>query len=66
MGKRDEQAKSKKNLKQQIRHTKDRIKDAEFALEHEQMSLGRRKELEEKNKHRRQDIHGKSKELREE
>lgn len=66
MTKLDEKGKSKKNLRQQIRHTKDRITDAEFALEHEQMSLGRRKELEEKNKNRRQDLHGKAKELREE
>ncbi len=62
----DEKGKSKKSLKQQIRHTKDRLQDAEFALEHEPMSKGRRKELEVKNEHRRKDIHAKSKELREE
>lgn len=62
----DEQGKSAKNLKQQIRHTKDRLQDAEFALEHEPMSDGRRKELEVKNEHRRKDIHAKTKELREE
>jgi len=61
----DEQEKSKKNLQQQIRHTKDRLRDAEFALEHEPMSPGRRKELEEKNENRRKDIWGKTKELRE-
>lgn len=60
----DEQDKSKENLKQQIRHTKDRLRDAEYALEHEEMSPGRRKELEEKNRHRRKDIWGKTKELR--
>ena len=62
----DEQETSKENLKQQIRHTKDRLRDAEYALEHEEMSPGRRKELEEKNRHRRKDIWGKTKELREE
>ena len=62
----DEQEKSKKNLQQQIRHTKDRLRDAEFALEHEEMSPQRRRELEEKNRHRREDIWGETKELREE
>ncbi|NLM41951.1 MAG: hypothetical protein GX199_06530 [Firmicutes bacterium] len=61
----DEKEKSKKNLQQQIRHTKDRLRDAEYALEHEDLSPGRRKELEEKNRHRREDIWGKTKELRE-
>ena len=62
----DEKGKSKKNLKQQIRHTKDRMQDAEFALEHEQMPEERRKELEVKNEHRRKDMHAKTKELKEE
>lgn len=62
----DEKGKSKKNLKQQIRHTKDRVQDTEFALEHEQMSQERRKELEVKNEHRRQDMHAKKKEFNEE
>jgi hypothetical protein len=62
----DEKGKSKKNLQQQIRHTKDRLQDAEFALEHEQMSSGRRKELEVKNEHRRKDIYAKTKELHDE
>jgi muramoyltetrapeptide carboxypeptidase LdcA involved in peptidoglycan recycling len=62
----DEQGKSKKNLQQQIRHTKDRLQDAEFAVEHEQMSEERRKELETKNEHRRKDMHAKTKELGEE
>lgn len=66
MTKLDEKGKSKKNLRQQIRHTKDRIQDTEFALEHEQMSLEGHKELAEKNKHRRQDLRGKAKELKEE
>lgn len=61
----DEKEKSKKNLQQQIRHTKERLRDAEYALEHEDLSPGRRKELEEKNRHRREDIWGKTKELRE-
>lgn len=62
----DEKDKSKKNLQQQIRHTKDRMQDAEFALEHEHMSQERRKELEVKNEHRRKDMHAKTKELKEE
>ena len=62
----DEKGKSKKNLKQQIRHTKDRMQDAEFALEHEQMPEERRQELEVKNEHRRKDMHAKTKELKEE
>ncbi len=61
----DEKGKSKKNLEQQIRHTKDRMQDTEFALEHEQMSQERRKELDEKNKHRAQDVRSKTKELQE-
>ena len=61
----DEKGKSKKNLEQQIRHTKDRMQDTEFALEHEQMSHERRKELDEKNKHRAQDVRSKTKELQE-
>lgn len=66
MPKLDNQGKSEKNLKQQIRHTKDRIQDTEFALEHEEMSPGRRRELIEKNKNRKKDVWGKTKELREE
>lgn len=66
MEKLDNKPKSKKNLQQQIRHTKDRIRDTEFALEHEDMSPGRRRELEEKNKNRKADVWGKTKELREE
>lgn len=62
----DEKGKSKKNLKQQIRHTQDRMQDTEFALGHEQMSEGRREELEVKNEHRRKDAHAKTKELKEE
>ncbi len=61
--KHDEKEKSAKNLKQQIQHTKERIGDAEFALEHGDLSVGRRKELEVKNKHRRDDIRGKKDEL---
>lgn len=44
----DEQEKSRKNLLQQIRHTEDRIRDAEIAMENEPMSPERRRELEEK------------------
>ncbi|HHY08599.1 MAG TPA: hypothetical protein GX530_08815 [Corynebacteriales bacterium] len=61
----DEKEKSSKNLKQQIQHTKERIGDAEFALDHGDLSEGRRKELEAKNKHRRDDIRGKKDELEE-
>ncbi|HHT89355.1 MAG: hypothetical protein QM451_01950 [Bacillota bacterium] len=61
----DEKGKSKKNLQQQIRHTKDRMQDTEFALENESMSQGRRKELEIKNEQRRKDVRGKTKELKE-
>lgn len=64
MPKLDEKGKSKKNLEQQIRHTKDRVQDTEFALEHGPMSEERRKELEVKNEHRRKDIRGKTKELK--
>ena len=49
----DEQEKSKKNLQQQIRHTKDRLRDAEFALEHEEMSPQRRRELEDQELQRK-------------
>ena len=61
----DEKGKSSNNLRQQIRHAKDRLQDAEFALEHEPMSGERRKELEEKNEQRRKDMRGKTKELKE-
>ena len=62
-----EQEKSKKEIcSSRLANTKGSPQDAEFALEHEDLSPGRRKELEEKNRHRRQDIWGKTKELREE
>lgn len=63
MHKWDEKEKSRKNLKQQIRHTKDRIQDTEFALEQGDMSEGRRKELEIKNIHRKKDLQDKKGEL---
>lgn len=44
----DEQEKSRKNLLQQIRHTEDRIRDAEIAMENEPMSPERMQELKEK------------------
>ena len=46
----DEQEKSKKNLQQQIRHTKDRLRDAVFAVEHEELSPQRRRDLEESSR----------------
>ena len=63
--KKQDKPKSKKNLKQQIRHTKDRMQDAEFTMLDETMSNERRRELQEKNRHRRQDIKAKTKELKE-
>lgn len=60
----DEQEKSTKNLKQQIRHTKDRIQDAEYAMEHGDMSPERRKELKIKNEHRKEDMETKMDELK--
>lgn len=59
----DEMEKSEKNLKQQIRHTKDRIQDTEYALEHGDISEGRREELEVKNVHRKKDLKDKTREL---
>ena len=52
------------NLKQRFASSGS-AEDAEFALEHEPMSEGRRKS-QVKNEHRRKDIHAKTKELREE
>lgn len=60
-GKLDE--KESKNLKQQIKHTKERIGDAEFAMEHGDLSEGRMQELEIKNEHRRRDIAKKQNEV---
>lgn len=59
----DEREKSEKNLEQQIRHTKDRIQDTEYALDHEDMSEGRRKELKVKNIHRKKDLEDKTREI---
>ncbi|NLM25085.1 MAG: hypothetical protein GX208_03075 [Firmicutes bacterium] len=62
-GKLDEKEKEVENLRQQIKHTKERIGDAEFALEHGDLSEGRRRELELKNKRRREDIARKQNEV---
>lgn len=59
----DEQEKSRKNLLQQIRHTEDRIRDAEIAMENEPMSPERMQELMEKNDNRRMSIEQKKDEL---
>ena len=62
-GKLDEKKKETNNLKQQIKHTKERIGDAEFAMEHGDLSEGRRRELEVKNQHRKKDIARKQNEV---
>jgi|GEM_PF-386385 len=59
----DEKPKSKKNVLQQIRHTEERIRDAEYAMEHEPMSEARKEELQEKNENRRMSIEQKKDEL---
>jgi len=59
----DEKEKSRKNVLQQIQHTEDRIRDAEFAMENEPMSPERKEELKNKNEHRRESIEQKKDEL---
>ncbi|MDI9419886.1 MAG: hypothetical protein GX228_00055 [Firmicutes bacterium] len=59
----DEKEKSRKNVLQQIRHTEDRIRDAEIAMENEPMSPERKEELKVKNEHRRDSVEQKKDEL---
>lgn len=59
----DEKDKSRKNVLQQLRHTEERIRDAEYAMEHESMSSKRRKELEEKNENRKDSIEQRKEDL---
>ena len=58
-----DQQKGTTKLKRQIEQTKERMGDAEFAMEHGDLSQGRRRELQIKNEHRREDIQKKKEEL---